>query len=126
MGSLLIPLLANIILTELVQNVVEKFNDYESLLFYSHYFDNTSVVIKCEHLVLIKIYDSLSKLLMVWYHIFWIQKCTVEPVYNNHFWDHYNMVVIDRWLLYGDTASSDHLIKWLLCTSFLKTSACQI
>ena len=32
------------------------------------------------------------------------------------------MVVIDRWLLYRKTVSNDHLIKWLLCTGFLKNS----
>ena len=36
------------------------------------------------------------------------------------------MVVIYRWLLYRNTVSNNHLIKWLLCTGFLKKSACQI
>ena len=46
---------------------------------------------------------------------------TVKPVYNNHFWDHYNMVVIDRWSLYRNTVSNNHLIKWSLCAGFSKT-----
>ena len=36
------------------------------------------------------------------------------------------MVVIDRWSLYRNTVNNDHLIKWSLCTSFLKILACQI
>ena len=36
------------------------------------------------------------------------------------------MVVIGRWLLYKNTADNDYLTKWLLCTGFLKKSACQI
>ena len=36
------------------------------------------------------------------------------------------MVIIDRWSLYRDTVSNNHLIKWLLCTVFVKKSACQI
>ena len=35
------------------------------------------------------------------------------------------MVVIDRWSLYRNTVNNDDLIKWSLCTGFLK-SACQI
>ena len=30
------------------------------------------------------------------------------------------------WSLYRNTVSSNHLIKWSLCTEFLKKSACQI
>ena len=30
------------------------------------------------------------------------------------------MVVIDRWSLYRKTVNNDHLIKWWLCTGFLK------
>ena len=45
---------------------------------------------------------------------------TVEPVYNGHFWDHQNMIVIDRWLLYRNTANNDPLIKWLLMYGFSK------
>ena len=36
------------------------------------------------------------------------------------------MVVIHRWSLYRNTESYNHLIKWSLCTGFLKRSACQI
>ena len=36
------------------------------------------------------------------------------------------MAIIDRWLLYRNTVNNDHLIKWSLCTGFLKNSACQI
>ena len=36
------------------------------------------------------------------------------------------MVVIDRWSLYRNTVDNNHLIKWLLCTGFLKKWACQI
>ena len=36
------------------------------------------------------------------------------------------MIFIDRWLLNRDTVSNDLLIKWSLCTGFLKKSACQI
>ena len=50
----------------------------------------------------------------------------VEPVHNNHFWDHLNMAVIDMWSLYRNTVSNDPLIKWPLCSGFLKKSACQI
>ena len=32
------------------------------------------------------------------------------------------MVVKDSWLLYRKTANNDHLIKWSLCTGFLKKS----
>ena len=60
------------------------------------------------------------------FFIFLLRQYTVKPVYNNHFWDHYNMVIIDWWLLYRNTGSNDHLIKWSLCAGFLKKSACQI
>ena len=40
---------------------------------------------------------------------------TVEPVYSGHFWDHQNMVVIGRWLLYRNTVNNKHLKKWSLC-----------
>ena len=36
------------------------------------------------------------------------------------------MVIIDMWWLYRNTVSNDHLIKWSLCTGFLKKSGCQI
>ena len=36
------------------------------------------------------------------------------------------MGIIDRWLLYRNTVRNEHLIKWSLCTCFLKKSACQI
>ena len=36
------------------------------------------------------------------------------------------MVVIDRWSLYRNSVNNDNLIKWSLCTVFLKKSACQI
>ena len=36
------------------------------------------------------------------------------------------MVVIDRCLLYKNTVSNNPLIKWSLCTGFLKKLACQI
>ena len=49
------------------------------------------------------------------------ERNTVEPVYNDHFW-----VVIDRWSLYRNTVTNNHLIKWSLCTAFRKKSACQI
>ena len=36
------------------------------------------------------------------------------------------MVIIDRWSLYRNTVSNNPLIKWSLCTGFLKKSICQI
>ena len=36
------------------------------------------------------------------------------------------MVLIDRWSLYRNTVNNDHLIKWSLCTGFLKKSTGQI
>ena len=36
------------------------------------------------------------------------------------------MVIIDRWSLYRNTVDTNHLIKWSLCTGFLKKSVCQI
>ena len=47
--------------------------------------------------------------------------CIQQPL-----WDHYNMIVIDRWSLYRNTVNNDHLIKWSLSTGFLKKSTCQI
>ena len=35
------------------------------------------------------------------------------------------MVIKERWSLYRKTVYNDHLIKWSLCTGFLKKSACQ-
>ena len=56
--------------------------------------------------------------------VFW--ENTVEHVHKDHFWNHQNMVIIDKWSLYRNTVSNDPLIKSSLCMGFLKTSACQV
>lgn len=53
MGISLGPLLANITMTELEQNVVKTFTDIEILQFYGRFVDDTLVVIKPEHLDLV-------------------------------------------------------------------------
>ena len=39
---------------------------------------------------------------------------TVKPVYNDHFWDHGNQVIIDRWSFYKDILYIDHTNTWSL------------
>ena len=58
MGSSLVPMLPNIILTELEQDVVQKFIDGKTLLFYDCCVDDTLVVIKPEYLDLV--HNALS------------------------------------------------------------------
>ena len=38
----------------------------------------------------------------------------VKPVYNDHFWDHGNQVITDRWSFYKDILYIDHTNTWLL------------
>ena len=45
---------------------------------------------------------------------------SAETVYNRHFG------TTKTWSLYRNTVSNEPLIKWSLCTGFLKKSACQI
>ena len=40
----------------------------------------------------------------------------VKPVYNDHFWDHGNQVITDRWSFYKDILYIDHTNTWLLQT----------
>ena len=55
----------------------------------------------------------------------WLKAFTVEYIMTT-FRTTKTWSLLDRWSLYRDTVSNDHLIKWSLCTGFLKKSACQI